>query len=144
MPLELLTLSTDADYNRHFCRTYCSAPIVTHDGFEVEFRPDDFAHCCYESSRRDGMKDKFSQRRAERLDWISEILQDPSIPMHLGWDNAKKRAATDRRVSLLAAQNYVVVVRMTNRREQQARFLTAFVIDNPKVARKIATNPAWK
>ena len=62
----LLELPGEAEYRAHFEATYCRGPIRAFDGIEVRFRKRDFDHCCFESSRRDGAKDAFSQPRAKR------------------------------------------------------------------------------
>ncbi len=117
---------TQKEYRDHFERVYCTGPIVTFDKILVRFRKSNFDHCFFESSRRDGTKDKFSKQRAERIDWIKTALQDPSSERFFGWNKIKKRYDKRRRVAIVKG-NYVVVIQMTGK--ATAKFITAFVAD---------------
>lgn len=112
------------EYRAHFETVYCRGPIETFDGIFVRFRKSDFDHAFYESSRRDGHKDKFSLVRAERVDWIKTALQDPESELYVGWDNRKKQEDKNRRVAIVM-HNYVVIIALTG--ASQAVFKTAFV-----------------
>jgi len=122
----LLNLANEAAYRVHFETTYCQGPIRTFDGIEVRFRKSDFDHCCFESSRRNGVKNKFSPKRAARLDWIKAALEDPSSERYQGWDKNRKRHDPNRRVTLVMG-NYVVVIAIKG--QNQADFVTAYVAD---------------
>ena len=83
--------------------------MQTFDGIEVRFRKQHFDHCFFESVVT--KDDTFSQRRAERIDWIKAALEDPNAELWVGWDNKRKRPANDRRV-VIVVQNYVVIIRV--------------------------------
>ena len=88
----LLELPGAAEYRAQFEATYCRGPFRAFDGIEVRFRKRDFDHCCFESSRRDGAKDAFSQPRAKRLEWIKAALPDPGRECYEGVGTEGKRA----------------------------------------------------
>ncbi|ABK44521.1 conserved hypothetical protein [Magnetococcus marinus MC-1] len=136
----LLQLNDLDAYRQHFEATYCQGPIATFDGIAVRFRKSDFDHCCFESSRRNKIKDSFSPKRAERLDWIKTALQDPDSDRFIGWDGKRKRYDNNRRVTLVVS-NYVVVIALTSRKT--ARFITAYVADTPRSLEKIKASPKW-
>lgn len=142
----LLHLVSEADYRAHFESLYCCVPVHTFDGIAVRFRKTDFDHCCFESSRRDGVKDRFSSKRAERLDWIKVALEDPNSERYQGWDKARKRYNAKRRVTLVMG-NYVVVIAMQGKKK--AQFVTAYVADTParsgrkSTVDKIKMSPRW-
>ena len=56
------------DYRVHYEKIYCCDPILTFDGISVRFRKNQFDHCFFESTRRNGIKDEFSQERKKRID----------------------------------------------------------------------------
>lgn len=142
----LLELPGEAEYRAHFEATYCRGPIRAFDGIEVRFRKRDFDHCCFESSRRDGAKDAFSQPRAKRLDWIKAALQDPSSECYQGWDKKRKRYDGSRRVTVVMG-NYVVVIALEG--NGRADFVTAFLADTPAAPGRPSTvdmirrGPKW-
>jgi hypothetical protein len=122
----LLRLATEADYRKHFENSYCRGVITTFDGIAVRFRKQNFDHCFFESSHRDRVKDKFSTRRAERLDWIKVALADPTSERYWGWDRQNKRYDYSRRVTVVMG-NYVVVIVLKG--DKTADFVTAYVAD---------------
>jgi hypothetical protein len=63
----LVQYSTEAEYRSHYENVYCCGPITTFDGIKVRFRKEQFDHCFFESSKRDGSKDQFSLLRAPVL-----------------------------------------------------------------------------
>ena len=128
----LLTCATVDEYRAHFEGAYCRGPIRTFDGIAVRFRKRCFDHAFYESTNRDSNKDTFSQRRAERMDWIKVALEDPQSERYQGWDKRRKRRTPSRRVTLVMG-NYVVVIALKNPRE--AVFITAFVAEMSTVAK---------
>jgi len=142
----LLRLPSVAAYRAHFKNIYCRRPIVTFDGIEVRFRTSKFNHCFFESSRRDGNKDRFSAKRAERMDWIKVALQDAGAERYLGWDKTRRSYDRSRRVTVVMG-NYVVVIEMTGK--NKADFVTAFVADTtaPRGRRStldlIKAGPKW-
>lgn len=138
-PPSVLLLASEVEYRAHFQARLCAGPIVTHDGISVRFRTSDFDHCCYESTHRDRTKDRFSAARAERIDWIDYVLQNPSAAIRQGWDSRAKRHDEDRRVAVV--DRMVVVIARTD--VQKARFITAYWADSHKTIRKILGGPAW-
>ena len=128
-----------AEYLAHYQRVYCGGCISTHDGIMVRFRMGNFEHIFYESSRRDGVKDRFSRKRAEHIDWIRAALQDASVPLYVGWDHKKKRYDHGRRVAV-AQGNYVVVIHLTGM--VKADHVTAYLADHETVS-KIENGPLW-
>lgn len=104
----------------------------------MRFRKRQFEHCFFESVVT--KDDTFSQRRAERIDWIKAALEDPNAELRVGWDNRRKHPANDRRVAIVVL-NYVVIIRVY--RKQRADFVTAFVAGR-RTIRQIRTNSRWK
>jgi len=133
----LVNYQTEQEYRDHFERVYCKGPIQTFDNIEVRFYKRQFDHCFFESVK--SKDDTFSQRRAERIDWIKTALEDSNAEHRVGWDNIKKRPANDRRVAIVVG-NYVIVIRIYQL--DRARFVTAFVA-NGRTISQIRTNPLW-
>lgn len=133
----LVQYGTEQEYRNHFEREYCRGPIATFDGVQVRFRKGMFDHCFFESVVI--KDDTFSNRRAERVDWIKAALQDPNAELREGWDNKKKRPAKDRRVAVVMG-SYVVIIRI--RPNNKADFVTAFVATG-RTINQIRTNPIW-
>lgn len=134
----LVQYGTEREYRAHFEQVYCQGPMQTFDGIMVRFRKQQFDHCFFESVVT--KDDTFSQRRAERIDWIKAALEDPNAELRVGWDNSRKRPANDRRVAIVV-QSYVVIIRVY--RKQRADFVTAFVAGR-RTIQQIRTNPRWK
>lgn len=128
---------TAAEYRSYFEVTYCRGCITTFDGIVVRFRKRDFNHCFFESVHC--KDDTFSVQRAERVLWIKAALQSPDAELYVGWNNKKKRPATNRRVAVIYG-NYVVIIQITG--VGRANFVTAFVAGSEAI-RKIKTNPKW-
>lgn len=128
------------EYRLRYERIYCSHELTTFDGYKVRFRKDQFDHCFYESTGRDGIKDAFSKKRAERIDWIKAALEDPNAELYVGWDKKKKRYDNSHRVSMVI-NDYVVVIRLGN--NKKAQFVTAYVADSLSTLAKIKRNPKW-
>lgn len=132
-----------SDYRAHWIRVYCAEPIMTFDGIAVRFRRDKFPHYFFESSGRDGNKDQFSSKRAERIDWIKATLEDTSAELFVGWNNDKRRYDPGRRVAVVM-DDYVVIVALTS--NITADFITAFVADSTgksSTLEKIRRGPRW-
>lgn len=136
----LVQYASEAEYQKHFERTYCRALIPTFDGITVRFRKDMFTHIFYESSNRDGVKNVFSTKRAERIDWIKAVLQDSKADLYVGWDNKKKSYDTCRRVALVLG-NYVVIIRLL--KDKKAVFVTAYLADSGRTLEMIKRGPKW-
>jgi hypothetical protein len=136
----LVRYETVDDYRLHYETVYCRGPITTFDGIDVRFRKGRFIHCFYESTGRNQIKDTFSKKRAERIDWIKVALQDPEGELYVGWDRKRKRFDRSHRVTLVA-DNYVVVIRLSS--SKKAQFVTAYVADSASTVQKIKRNPKW-
>lgn len=143
----LLTGKTEDEYRSHFYHRYCSSTIKTFDDIEVRFKKDDFYHVFFESSDRRGNKDCFSQERAERMDWISLVLQDCHAHLRVGWHSKSRTYSRNCRVALLV-DGYVVVIRFTG--DKEARFVTAYVASKvPTGSQRMSTyaqiwnSPKW-
>lgn len=117
-----------AEYRTHWIREYCAGAITTFDGIAVRFRRDKFSHYFFESSGRDGLKDRFSRQRAERIDWIKAALHDAAAELYVGWDKGRKRYDPARRVAVVVG-NYVVIIAITG--DATADFISAYVADTP-------------
>lgn len=137
---KLVLFDSIEEYRERFFSIYCSDPIETFDAIHVRFRRAQFEHCFFESSNRDGIKDQFSQARAERIDWIFHALKDSKAEIFVGWDKRKKRHDSWRRVVLVCG-NYVVVIRLTG--IHKADFVTAFIADTPSSLESIKSSPSW-
>ena len=135
----LVPYSTQAEYRTHFEKFYCRGPITTFDGIQVRFRKKQFDHCFFESV--DTKDDTFSPQRAERIDWIKAVLQDPSAELRVGWDNKKKKPSKNRRVAIVV-NSYVVIVRIYGN-GTRAEFVTAFAAGQSTI-RQIRSNPLWE
>jgi hypothetical protein len=136
----LLRFETEQEYRTHFERVYCRGTLACFVGISVRFEKNDFDHCFFESSNRDGAKDRFSQPRAERMEWIKAALQDGRADLFVGWDSKRRRYDYGRRVALVMG-NYVVIIRMTGCKK--ARFVTAFVADSQRTLDRIKKSPRW-
>ena len=143
----MITFASEADCRAYFERVYCQGPISTFDGIMVRFRKSNFEHCFFESSRRNGIKDRFSPPRAKRIDWIKATLEDPHSELFEGWDSSKKRYDRTRRAAIVMG-NYVVIIAFTG--PGKADFVTAYVADTPATATrpstidKIRGGPKWR
>lgn len=138
----LLKLQDQSAYFKYFSDVFCNQPIQTFDGYFVYFKRNNFYHAFFKSSKKNHIKDSFSIERAERMNWIKTVLQDPEAELYCGWDNKKKRAVTDRRVAIVK-DNYVVIVRF-NKQMSKAFFVTAFSADNRRTIKLIRSNSKWK
>lgn len=134
----LLVCTTQQEFLENFVNIYCRRPIITFDGIQVRFRRQQFYHCCFNSVQQ--KDDTFSLERAERLPWIKTVLESPDVELRVGWDNAKKQAATNRRVALIL-ESYVVIIQL--RSSNRANFVTAFVA-NGRAVEQIRSNPLWE
>ena len=143
----LVQYATIGEYRSRWIRCYCAGPIMTFDGIAVRFRRDKFPHYFFESSGRDGNKDQFSPKRAERIDWIKATLEDAKAELFVGWDKGKRRYDLSRRVAVVMG-DYVVIIALTG--EATADFVSAYVADTPASAGRRSTlemirrGPAWK
>ena len=70
--------------------------------------------------------------------WIKKVLADKEAKMYVGYDSNVKSYTHSKRVSVVKG-NYVVVIQLY--KEDQARFITAYVADNS--IEKIINGPEW-
>lgn len=142
MAYEFLSLPDEAAYKAHFIATYCKQPLISIHGFPVHFSPAAFPHAFYESSKRDGVKDLFSEARSTRMDWIGETLRDPNADWFEGW-NARQRAYDANQPVCVAYGDFAVVVRIATRRDGKlkANYVTSYWADNS--IGKIRSSPVW-
>lgn len=140
---ELLNLSTEEEYKNHFINEYCNkSPIATFDGLPVMFYPEMFEHSFYKRTRANwrAPKDQMDIDRCQRMPWIKAVLNDSTIVPRQGYDKARNRYDNDNRVTFLAPNNYVVVIRKAG---SNWRFVTAYLVDNAAAASKIQASPPW-
>jgi hypothetical protein len=143
----LLHLTCEEDYREHYENSYCRGTILTFDGIEVRFHKKQFDHCFFESTKRNKVKDQFSTKRAERMDWIRVTLEDPDTERYQGWNKTKKCHDKNRRVAIVLGV-YVVVIAITG--SKLANFVTAYVADSAgrsgqmPTIEKIRRGPKWK
>jgi hypothetical protein len=123
---------------------YCDStkPIHTFDGIWVKFYEDMFDHCFFESTNNIA-KDKsiLSLNRLEKLLWIKDTLEDTASLLKQGWDKDKKAYVANRRVTLVKG-NYIVIISI-NKSRTQARFITAYEIQNDEKINQIKQAPDW-
>lgn len=143
MPLpRLLEYETEAEYRAHYNSVYCKGEITSFDGIVVYFRANKFDHAFFESTLRDGRKDKFSFARAQRLDWIKATLEHPEADLYMGWDKWKRRYDPSRRVSVIYEDFVVVIeIRQTKAKKLKGNFVTCYKADNS--IDKIRSSPEW-
>ena len=78
----LLTYTTEQEFKTHFMDNFVAkSPIFTHDGIAVEFWESDFEHAFYDRSAKswNAPKSTFSIQRAIRMDFIIDMLTDPTL-----------------------------------------------------------------
>lgn len=143
---ELLVVKdhTETDLRKIWSEEYCRKVIKTHDDIRVHFYDSNFDHAFFESSVRNGSrnkpksKDVFSPQRAARMMWIKDVLADKDAKMYVGYDSKTKGYSRSKRVSVVKG-DYVVVIQLY--KEDQAKFITAYVADNS--ISKITNGPEW-
>ena len=79
-----------------------------------------------------------SSQRAARMMWIKDVLADKDAKMYVGYDSKTKGYSRSKRVSVVK-DDYVVVIQLY--KEDQAKFITAYVADNS--ISKITNGPEW-
>jgi hypothetical protein len=138
----LVHYKTESEYFRHYEKIYCVGPILAFDGIPVWFRKSRFNHAFFESSHRDNRKDKFSETRAQRIDWIKATLQNRNAMLYCGWDKSKRKYDPRWRVSVVY-DNYVVVIELSKKQDGtlKGEFRNAYVADNS--IEKIKSSPKW-
>lgn len=141
----LVKYKTVDEYRQHYEKMYCSKPVVTFDGISVIFRKRDFKHAFFKSVH--STDDTFSLKRAQRVNWIKEVLHDSSCDLYKGYIKSKQKYVSSRRVAI-SYNDYVVIIRLTGRK--RAHFVTAFVADDPgrigglSTLEKLRQSQKWK
>lgn len=123
---------------------YCdpSKPIFTFNSIRVRFHVEMFDHAFYESyNRRERDKSILSLNRCQKMLWIKDTLEDPSACLKQGWDRDKKKYVKERRVALVK-NNYIVIIQLVRNRE--ARFISAYEINEPENLNRILASPDWE
>lgn len=140
--MKLLKLKNQEEYKKHFIDEYCKKTIKTFDNIHVKFYEDQFEHAFFESeNKKKRDKSIFSTERAERMDWIKEVLQSQKSELFIGWDRDKKRYNKNRRISIINEDNYVVIINII--RDKKAKFITAYPASKTN-ATKIRSAPKWE
>lgn len=140
---ELLLLSTEEEYKNYFIENYCNvSPIATFDGLPVMFYPEMFEHAFYKRAIANwhAPKSTLDMERCKRMKWIKEVLNDDSIVPRKGYDKARNRYDNNSRVTFLAPNDYIVVIRKAG---ATWRFVTAYLVDNEWAKNKILSSPIW-
>lgn len=134
----------EQDFRILWKNIYCDStkPIHTFDGILVKFYENMFDHCFKESYNHIA-KDKsiLSLNRLEKMLWIKDTLEDTASLLKQGWNKDKKAYVPDRRVTLVK-DNYIVIISV-NRTRTQARFITAYEIQNDEKIAQIKAAPNW-
>lgn len=141
MAYQLTFLPDEAAYRQFYLQTYCNplSPIITFDGIQVKFFPDQFDHAFFESVNRQlADKAQFSTVRAERILWIKDTLEYPTADLRVGWDKKYKSYDKSYRVAVVK-HNYVVIIWIKD--ATNAKFITAYEAD--KSIDKILGSPVW-
>lgn len=138
----LVHYATAAEYRAHYEQTYCRGIIHTFDGIRIYFAATKFGHVFYESTARDGRKDRFSMVRAQRIDWIKATLEHPQAMLFEGWDSKARQNDASRRVAVVH-EDFVVVVAMGLKQggSLKANLVTCYQADNS--IGKIKGSPVW-
>jgi len=141
----LVHFSTEGEYRVHYELKFCRDSLLTFDDIPVRFRIRHFDHCMFESNRRNGVKDRFSQRRAQRMDWIRATLINLNSNPRQGWDAKNNCIDPNRRVAVLF-ERFVVVIRCwwKDTEKLEAEFVTCFIADDEEIIRLIRAKPKWR
>lgn len=136
----LLILPDENAYRNHFKMQYLPPIIIrTFDGIHVRFFERNFDHAFYcESVRGSGKKDKLSQQRAQRMDWILAVLQDRNTELYRRIMSNR----TERRIALVPSEKYIVVIQV-DKNGRRANFVTAYVVESNKALKNVKGNPRW-
>ena len=139
---DMLICKNEREYLAYYRKEYCLKGVVTFDGIHVYFRKDRFFHAFYESSHRDGRKDRFSTARAQRMGWIRTTLENPDSCLFQGWDKNRRKYDPGRRVCVVY-EEFVVILKMRLKKNGtlKAEFVTCYQADNS--IGKIKNSPKW-
>lgn len=140
---DFVIYETPEEYKCYYEEIYCKAPTLTFDGIKVFFSKDKFDHAFFESTKRNGVKDIFSEERAKRIDWIKATLENPKADLYQGWDKDSKKYFPHRRVSVVFGDFAVIIGLSLNKKngELKGNFITCYEADNS--IGKIRISPVW-
>ena len=137
----LINLSSESEYRSHYEDSLVKgAQVITADGYEVQFFTERFDHAFFRDSNRN-VKDKaiFNQERAQRMDWIRELLESQSAEEY-------KRLKSDskiNRITLEPTTPYVVITQVMSEEDKKLRFITAYIVDSETALENMRSNPKW-
>ena len=136
----LLELRDEAAYRKYFSENYIDGPkILTFDGIWVKFFPSDFDHAFFESISRSARdKSLFSILRAQRMNWISSVLNNGAAELYRYIENGKLR-----RIALDPDEFYLVVIGFPKESSEYAYFVTAYVADSEATLNNVRANSKW-
>lgn len=127
---------------KYFEEKYCKEDLITFDNIAVRFYPEKFDDAFFESkNKKERDKSIFSIKRAERIDWIEYVLKSEEAELYVGWNRDKKTYRKDRRIAIISPENYVVIITLL--KDNNAKFITAYLADSPNTAKLIRKNPRW-
>ena len=139
----LKKFKNEDECRKYYEDVYCTTPVTTFDNIKVHFYPEKFEDAFFESKnyqKRD--KTIFSIKRAERIDWIKSVLEDPKAELYKGWDRDKKKPRKDRRVAVVSPENYIVIITILS--NNKAKFITAYPALGLRTILKIKTSEKWQ
>ena len=129
-----------AAYRMHFIRHYCMTPVVTFDSISVEFFPEVFEHAFYRDSNPTANdKAVFDLARAQRLNWIRAVLEEPTCNLY----RRTMPGHRTRRIALEPTTPYAVIIQIDTRSLTRARFITAYIVDSTRALQGMISNPRW-
>lgn len=139
-----LEFNEPSDYKQHFIEKYCHEDIFTFDNIKVNFYESQFDHAFFGRSKkkREAPKDLFDRERAKRIDWILKVLLDEDIKPRVGYNSKKKTLDYQSRVAYVENEKYVVIIKMID--DKTAFFVTAYLVDNSYVSKKLLEKPYWE
>ena len=138
----LISYATETEYRTRFLNRYVGLnnSVTTFDGITVHFFQENFYHAFFTSSRRRfPSKDKFDRSRAERIDWIRHVLEKIGMELY-------RRVMPNRKVRRIALEPitpYAVIIQIDPKKLTQARFITAYIVNNQPALKKMRSNPKW-
>ena len=139
---EFVNYTTVDEYYCHYKREYCDKEIYTSDGIRVHFHPSTFFHAFGERSNpRSPHKDRLSEDRAQRIDWVGATLATPDSS-HSGW---KSSTGSDDFTSRVDVFNQFVVVlqyKLGKRNSLKSEFKTCYPAST-RTFKQISGHPRW-
>jgi hypothetical protein len=136
----LLILPGQVEYRAYFASRFCQNPVITFDGIRVRFFASAFNHAFFrDSSRTAHDKANFDRQRAERMNWIRAVLEEPQMALYRRiMGNSKVR-----RIALDLGTRYAAIIQIDDSSPGRARFITAYIVDSPRALARMTLNPRW-